>query len=213
MKKISIILAIVLCASVFFCVPVSATGEEVRLYVKASGTEVTAWVKTSDAVAVGAIQGTIKYEESDFDYDSAIANSGIAANNATASSFADVDGATKFALVGNPSTGTSGEWATLTYGTDEGTAMDFSLAGVKAFAVAGDSLAVTSKVIWPGDLNEDKTVNILDYVRYKLIRLSEVSTPTVSENMDVDMDGNYDNNNETWISADYQDLRNDILGY
>ena len=211
MKKISIILAIVLCASVFFCVPVSATGEEVRLYVKASGTEVTALVKTS--AAVGAIQGAIKYEESDFDYDSANATAGIAANNATASSFADVDGATKFALVGNSSTGTSGEWATLTYGTDEGTAMDFSLAGVKAFAVAGDSLAVTSKVIWPGDLNEDKTVNILDYVHYKRVRLSQVSTPTVSENMDVDMDGNYDNNNETWITADYQDLRNDILGY
>ena len=117
MKKLSVILAIILCVSVFFCVPVSAAGEEARLYVKANGTAVTVKVKTT--AAVGALQGVVKYTDGDFEYASAAAAEDIEPNNATDNSFQNVTGATKLALVGEPEFGTSGEWATITYSAEE----------------------------------------------------------------------------------------------
>lgn len=204
MKKLAVILSFILCVSVFFCVPVSATGEEVRLYVKARGTEVTVKLKTNDSV--GALQGAIKYEESDFEYDTAAASDAISANNATAVSFQDVSGATKFVLVGDSSTGNTGDWATVTYSADEGTPAEFTLGGVKVFDTAGTRLYdAAAKVIMPGDVNEDYLVNVKDYVRLKLILRSLANNPTVVENKDVNMDGSF------IALSDYQQLRNDII--
>ena len=206
MKKLSIILAVVLCASVLFCIPVSATGEpQVRFYVLANGTEVTVKVNTDSAV--GALQGAVKYDENTLDYDSGEAVAAILGNNATASSFNDVDGATKFALVGNPSSGTSGEWATLTYSVEEGTPTQFTLGGVKAFGATGIKIEAVTKVIMPGDVTEDYVVNVKDYVRYKRIVASSASNPGVIENKDVDMDGSYT------IDDDFHKLGNNILGF
>lgn len=204
MKKLSVVLAIVLCASVFFCVPVSAAGKEARLYVKARGTEITVKIKTNDVV--GALQGAVKYDESEFDYESAAVSAAIAANNATANSFQDVSGATKFVLVGDSSSGNTGEWATVTYSADEGTPADFRINDLKVFGTAGTRLNdVVAKVIMPGDVNEDYLVNVKDYVRLKLILSNLANNPTVVENKDVNMDGSF------VVLNDYQQLRNDII--
>ncbi|MBO4734102.1 MAG: hypothetical protein J5662_06445 [Clostridia bacterium] len=208
MKKIAVIISFILCASVFFCVSVSATGEEARLYVKARGTAVTVTVKTN--TAIGALQGAVKYDEDDFDYSAAAASAAISANNTIASSFQDGSGATKFVLVGAPLSGNTGEWATVTYySNDENTPAGFSLSGVKAFDTAGASIAgVNTKIIMPGDVDNDKLVTVKDYVRLK-----KHFTPTATaisgeaENADVDMDGAYT------ALADIPQLRNDLLGY
>lgn len=203
MKKLSIVLAIVLCAAVFFCVPVSATGEVARLYVKARGTEITVTVKTT--AAVGALQGAVKYNKDVFGYEGASANSAILANNATASSFQNVSGATKFALVGDPSSGTNGEWATVTYSADLGTPAVFEFTGVKAFDTNGANLgAASNKIIMPGDVNNDNLVTIKDYVRLKRHYSNSVATSGEADNKDVNMDGasNY---------SDISYLRSDLL--
>ena len=205
MKRLSIVLALVLCASLLFCTPVSAAGEEARLYVKASGTAITVKVKTS--AAVGALQGAVKYDETAFQYDSAVAAETIAPNNAAASSFSNLAGATKVALVGDPSTGTSGEWATLTYSADEGTPAVFDFAGVKAFSASGDKFTPTVKVIMPGDVDNDKLVTIKDYIRLKRNYCAGVAISGQAENKDVNMDGT------NVASSDIPQLRKDLLGF
>lgn len=204
MKKLSIVLTLVLCASAFFCVPASAAADEARLYVKAHGTEVTVTVKTNNAL--GALQGAVKYTDGAFEYDDAAAAEAILANNAKASSFQNVTGATKLALVGDPTNGTSGEWATVTYSAEEGTALNFEFANIKAFDASGDVLQPTAKVILPGDVDNDKTVTIKDYVRLKRYYCSGTAISSQVENKDVDTNGSYQAN------FDIPQLRKDLIG-
>lgn len=205
MKKLSVVLAIVLCFSACFCVPVSAASPEVDLYVTAIGTDLTVSIESGSDL--GAIQGTIVYDKDVITYDSSAVNAAISSANTLSDTFSNSAsaGSTSVALVGNSSSGTSGEWATIGYVAPVGTPADFSLSGFRAFSKTGAVTKAKFVVIMPGDANGDKLVNVKDYVKFKKILSQGDTLPDVVKNLDVNKSGgNYN-------SIDFSQLRSNLL--
>lgn len=203
MKRISVILAFVLCLSVAFCIPVSAASSpQVDLYVKARGTDITVTVKSN--ASLGAIQGRVGYDDGGIAYNSAQVNTAIAANNSAANTFRDNAGVTAVALVGNPLDGTSGAWATLSYIAPKGTPADFSMSNFRAFSKTGAAVSAEFTVVMPGDTNDDKLVDIKDLMRFKRILSQNAAHPAVEKNLNLD-------NLSAVNEADLTQLRIDLL--
>lgn len=204
MKRISVILAFVLCLSVAFCVPVSAAANpQVDLYVKARGTDITVTVKSN--TSLGAIQGRVGYDKDGIAYNSAQVNAAIVANNSAANTFHDnAAGVTSVALVGDSASGASGEWATLDYIAPKGTPADFLISNFKAFSNTGAAVTADFTVVMPGDANDDKLVDIKDLMRFKLILSQDAARPAVQKNLNLD-------NLSAIDKSDMAQLRKDLL--
>lgn len=205
MKKLSVVLAIILCLSAFFCVPASAASPEVDLYVTAIGTDLT--VSIESCSALGAIQGTIGYDKDVITYDSSSVIAAISSRNTSSDTFSNSAsaGSTSVALVGNSSSGTSGEWASIGYVAPVGTPADFSLTGFKAFTKTGAATKAKFVIVMPGDANEDKLVNVKDYVKFKKILSRGDTLPDVVKNLDVNKSGG------DYNLIDFSQLRSNLL--
>lgn len=205
MKKLSIVMAIVLCVSACFCMSVSAANPEVELYVTALGTDLMVSIESSSNL--GAISGVIGYDKGAITYDSSVVNASISSVNSTSDTFSNSagEGQTSVALVGDSSNGTSGNWATIGYVAPLGTPIDFSLTNFKAFNKNGAATKTDFAVIVLGDVNEDKVVDITDYVRFTKIFKDNASLPAVEKCLDVNRSGG------DYSIGDLSQLRKNLL--
>lgn len=190
MKKILALILTVCCLSVLLCFPVNAAGEkEVLLVVEKSGGDITVDISTN--FKCGAIQGAVKYDGDNIEYDSAAVNSGIEENNAVASSFKNSSGTTRVALVGDSLSGTENNWANITYSADESTPALFDFTALKVFDKGGNKLTdVTAITVMYGDVDNNGLITLIDLVRFKKVLSSGATVEAGKErNLDVNKDG------------------------
>lgn len=183
MKKIVALLLIIGCLVTISSLSVGAvsTGNDVDLIVKANGESITVDVETD--FACGSLQGALLYDSDEITYSKTSFATPINSKNKVADSIKNVKNATKFAFVGNVNTGTTGNWATISF---NGKTPKFNVSNLKAYSANGNKIDADVYVVFRGDANVDGNLDIRDLVALKDdTNIKEIYV----KNTDVDKDG------------------------
>ena len=204
MKKIVALLLIIGCLVTVLSLPVGAasSNNEVDFIVKADGENITVDVKTN--FACGGLQGTLNYDVEKIAYNNINFETAINSKNKANDSIKNVDGATKFAFVGDVKDGTTGKWSTILY---NGTKPKFNVSNLKAYAANGTKIDANVYVVFRGDANVDGEFDIRDLVRLKKIAVGSSNiVEQYKKNLDIDSNGVWE------PAADLTAFRKYLLG-
>lgn len=201
MKKIVALLLVVGCLVTVLSLSVGAASgdKEIDFVVKTEGENITVAVETN--FDCGGLQGALKYANADVTYNNVDLNE-IASKNESEDSVEVVDGATKFAFVGDVVSGTRGKWATVSYRGDKA---KFNISNLKVFAANGDAITdAKAYVVFRGDANTDGLLDIRDLV--KLNSNTSDIAQVYKKNIDFDGDGT------SVTNSDITGFRKHLLG-
>ena len=189
MKKIVALLLIIGCLVTVLSLPVgAASSNEVDFIVKADGENITVDVKTN--FACGGLQGTLNYDVEEIAYNNINFETAINSKNKANDSIKNVDGATKFAFVGDVKDGTTGKWSTILY---DGTKPKFNVSNLKAYTANGTKIDANVYVVFRGDANTDGLLDIRDLVALKKISVGMRDIEEIyKKNIDVDSSGKWE---------------------
>ena len=189
MKKIVALLLIIGCLVTALSLPVGAASKnEVDFVLNADGENITVDVKTN--FACGSLQGALVYDDEKFEYNEINFESAIVSKNKEIDSIKKINGADKFAFVGDVKNGTTGKWATISY---NGKKPVFDVSSVKAYDVNGAKVDANVYVVFRGDANIDGTLNILDLIAFKNISMGTRDIKeTYKKNIDFDTNGSWE---------------------
>lgn len=187
MKRIIALLLIIGCLFTVISLPVGAasSNNEVDFIVKSDGENITVDVKTN--FACGGLQGTLNYDAEEIAYNNINFETAINSKNKANDSIKNVDGATKFAFVGDVKDGTTGKWSTILY---DGTKPKFNVSNLKAYAANGTKTDANVYVVFRGDANIDGEIDIRDLIKFKKIAVGSSNiVEQYKKNLDVDSNG------------------------
>lgn len=190
MKKIIALLLIIGCFVSVLSVSVNAAEvkNEVDFVLNSDGEKISVDIKTN--FECGSLQGALLFDDEKFEYSNISFADAIASKNKAIDSIKKVDGANKFAFIGDVNNGTKGEWATISY---NGINPVFDVSSVKAYNASGAKVDAKVYVVFRGDANIDGKLDILDLIAFKNISLNtrEIKE-TYKKNMDFDSNGSWE---------------------